>query len=115
VDLNNEEIKDIAVKLRSKVHEANSEISSEFGDWAEHVEELLNDVLEYHKEHLPILCHLTCKYARKMEDYYRSFDPRFDFYQRDEINALKRYADRYELPAYLVHKADVVIQNSMRV
>jgi len=87
LDLNEKEIYDNAVLLRNKVGEIGLNTSTSFGDWTDYVEENIV-IFGYKSELLPILCYKLYHYAKKMEDVYRMYEPRFDFYQMKEVKAI---------------------------
>lgn len=114
IDRNEHPVLECAIKLRSKVHEANKSISQDFGDWAEYVESLIYEELSEHIDiSLHVLCFLIHKYSKKMECCYQQYDPNFEFYQKEEIKVLKQYADNSQLPAFLIKRVDVVIKKCM--
>ena len=75
-----------AVAMRSKIVKGAAE---SFGDWSDGMEEdVLN--LPFHKETILHACiELIYQLSRKVEAGFRKVDASFDFYQRNEIAAMR--------------------------
>ena len=113
VDNNNNYIANIASHLRSTINETNSKVSESFGDWADHVEEHIRNCF-YDENELPYICFMCHKYAMKMESMYRQIDPKFDFYQRNDVILLKKYSDRFKLEKDTLKRINETILKLMK-
>jgi len=86
LDCNNDIAYMNAVDMRTKIVKGSAE---SFGDWSDGMESnVLN--LPYHKETILDCCiELIYQLSKKVEAGFRVVDPKFDFYQRYEISAMR--------------------------
>lgn len=75
-------------------------VAEEFGTWAERVEENLKAIAPPHKM-LPAICERMFNLAIKMQDVYRQYEPKFDFYNMNDIKSLRTYAFAIDKNIYL--------------
>ena len=90
LDLKEKEIHEAACALRAEVCEVNKEMAEPFGEWAEKMEVELNKTTHRKQDLLYWLCAKIYTLTVEMQDFYRKYDPLFEFYQKDQIIALKQ-------------------------
>ena len=86
LDCNDTNAHEQAVAMRSKIVKGSAE---SFGDWSDGMESYVLK-LPFHKETILHACiELIYQLSRKVEAGFRKVDASFDFYQRNEIAAMR--------------------------
>lgn len=96
VDLQDDEIAENAIELRSFIGSLGEKTSENFGNWTDIIEEFIFQMDIEKSELLTILAIKLYYYAAKMQDIYRQFEPRFDFDQMPVVLKIyKKFANEF--------------------
>lgn len=103
-----EEVTEPSARMRSYVNIRG--VAEQFGDWADTLEQ---KILQLSIEKFDILvccCTLIHIYSKQMEQVYRSYDPLFDFYERESVKELYQWASRQRLNKDLFDKINSLLK-----